>query len=187
MHKQVECAHFEPMLSNLGPSQGRKGLENGPIWDHRWLKNRSKPWSPKLEALKHVLSLYAVPESPGSNANCIIVGQLSNAKRRQIAKWPKSEVSSTTYYQPGRDMVGQQVYGPLWGFSRGAADLGMKSWTRALQWRADARSPRGVRYSMRSVRTFRTASYQRPASWSRSVVMHSTSPPKVPVPCGAGL
>ena len=35
------------MLSNFGPSQGRKGLENGPIWDHKWLKNGSKPWFSK--------------------------------------------------------------------------------------------------------------------------------------------
>ena len=42
--KQVERAHFKPMLGNFGPSQGRKGLENGPIWDHKWLKNGSKPW-----------------------------------------------------------------------------------------------------------------------------------------------
>ena len=39
VHKQVEWAHFEPMLSNIGPSQCRKGLEYGPIWDHKWLKN----------------------------------------------------------------------------------------------------------------------------------------------------
>ena len=42
--KQVEWSHFEPMLSYFSPSQGRKGLENGPIWDHKWLKNGSKPW-----------------------------------------------------------------------------------------------------------------------------------------------
>ena len=33
------------MLSNFGPSKGRKGLENGPLWDHKWLKNGSKRWS----------------------------------------------------------------------------------------------------------------------------------------------
>ena len=42
--KEVGSAHFETMLSHFGPSQGRKGLENGPIWDHKWLKNGSKPW-----------------------------------------------------------------------------------------------------------------------------------------------
>ena len=47
LHKQVEWAHFEPMWSNFGPSQGRKGLKNGPIWDHKWLKNGSKPWFSK--------------------------------------------------------------------------------------------------------------------------------------------
>ena len=50
VHKQVERAHFEPMLSNFGPSQDRKGPENGLFWDHKWLKKRVKtmvfqPWS----------------------------------------------------------------------------------------------------------------------------------------------
>ena len=47
VHKQVEWAHFEPVMANFGPSQGQKGLENGPIWNHRWLKNGSKPWFSK--------------------------------------------------------------------------------------------------------------------------------------------
>ena len=47
VHKQMELAHFEPMLSNFGPSQGRKGLESGLFWDHKWLQNGSKPWFSK--------------------------------------------------------------------------------------------------------------------------------------------
>ena len=47
LHKQVEWCHFEPMLSNVGHSQGRKGLGNGPILDHKWIKNGSKPWFSK--------------------------------------------------------------------------------------------------------------------------------------------
>ena len=47
VHKQVDGAHFERMWSNNGPSQGQKGVENGPIWDHKWLKNRSTPWFSK--------------------------------------------------------------------------------------------------------------------------------------------
>ena len=47
VHKQVQWAHFEPMLSNFGPSEGRKGLEIRPIWDHKWLKNASNPWFSK--------------------------------------------------------------------------------------------------------------------------------------------
>ena len=35
------------MLSKFGPSQGRKGRENGLIWDHKCLKNGSNPWFPK--------------------------------------------------------------------------------------------------------------------------------------------
>ena len=57
VHKQAEPAHFEPMLSKFGPSQGRKGLENGPIWDHKRLKNGSKPWFSKNDP-----SLVVVPK-----------------------------------------------------------------------------------------------------------------------------
>ena len=45
LHKQVEWSHFESILSKFGPSLGRKGLENGPFWDHKWLKNGPNPWS----------------------------------------------------------------------------------------------------------------------------------------------
>ena len=45
------------MLSKFGPSQGRKGLENGPIWDHKWLKNVSNPWFSKNDP-----SLVVVPK-----------------------------------------------------------------------------------------------------------------------------
>ena len=37
-----ERSLFEPILSNFGPSQIRKSLENGPFWDHNGLKNGSK-------------------------------------------------------------------------------------------------------------------------------------------------
>ena len=43
VHKQMEWSHFEPVLTNFGPSQGRKGVESGPIRDQKWLKNGSKP------------------------------------------------------------------------------------------------------------------------------------------------
>ena len=43
VHKQVERVHFEPKLSNFGPSQRRKGLENGPIGDHKMAQKRVKP------------------------------------------------------------------------------------------------------------------------------------------------
>ena len=38
------------MLSNFGPSQGPKGLENGLFWDDKWLKNGSKPWDKWLKS-----------------------------------------------------------------------------------------------------------------------------------------
>ena len=47
VHKRVGWAHFEPMLSNFGFSQGRKGLESGVFWEHKWLQNGSKPWFSK--------------------------------------------------------------------------------------------------------------------------------------------
>ena len=49
VRKQVERAHSEAMLSNLGPSQGRDGFENRPIGDLKWLKNGSKSWFSKNE------------------------------------------------------------------------------------------------------------------------------------------
>ena len=47
VHKQVERANFEPIFSNVVPSQGRMGLENGLLWDHKWPKNGSKQWFSK--------------------------------------------------------------------------------------------------------------------------------------------
>ena len=34
----VKCANFEPMLSNFGPSQGRKGLKKGANLAPKWVK-----------------------------------------------------------------------------------------------------------------------------------------------------
>ena len=42
VHKQVEWAHFEPMLSNFGPSQGRKGLENSANLGRQMAQKRVK-------------------------------------------------------------------------------------------------------------------------------------------------
>ena len=47
LHEQVEWYHFEPMLSNFGPSQGRKDLENGIVW----LQTRTKPWFSKKDPI----------------------------------------------------------------------------------------------------------------------------------------
>ena len=46
----------EPILSNFGPSQGRKCLENGLMWDHKWLKNGSNPWFSKTMILVQLWS-----------------------------------------------------------------------------------------------------------------------------------
>ena len=45
------------MLNNFGPSPGRQGLENGLIWDRKWLKTGSNPWFSKND-----LILDAVPK-----------------------------------------------------------------------------------------------------------------------------
>ena len=42
MLKQVVLAHFEPMVTGFGSWKIPKCLENGPFWDQKWVKNRSK-------------------------------------------------------------------------------------------------------------------------------------------------
>ena len=42
VRKQVKPSHFEPVLSNFGPSKVVKSLGNGPFWDHRWVEYESK-------------------------------------------------------------------------------------------------------------------------------------------------
>ena len=40
--KQVFLAHFEPKITRFGPWKRSKCLENGPLWDRKWVKNGSK-------------------------------------------------------------------------------------------------------------------------------------------------
>ena len=42
MLKQVFLAHFEPDVMRFGPWKIPKCLENGPLWDQKWVKNASK-------------------------------------------------------------------------------------------------------------------------------------------------
>ena len=42
MLQQVFLAHFEPLVTDLGPVKTLQLLENGPIWDPKWVKNGSK-------------------------------------------------------------------------------------------------------------------------------------------------
>ena len=42
MLKQVVLAHFEPGLTRFGPCKNPKCLENGSLWDQKWVKNGSK-------------------------------------------------------------------------------------------------------------------------------------------------
>ena len=42
MLKQVFLACFEPVVMHFGPWKKPKCLENGPLWDKKWLKNGSK-------------------------------------------------------------------------------------------------------------------------------------------------
>ena len=42
MLKPVLLAHFESVVTCFGPWKIPKCLENGPIWEHPWVKNGSK-------------------------------------------------------------------------------------------------------------------------------------------------
>ena len=42
MLKQVFLAHFEPVVTRFGPWKMPKCLENGPLWDRKWVKNGSQ-------------------------------------------------------------------------------------------------------------------------------------------------
>ena len=42
MLKQVFLAHFEPKIPRFGPWKRPQCLENGPLWDRKWVKNGSK-------------------------------------------------------------------------------------------------------------------------------------------------
>ena len=42
MLKQVFLAHFQVAVTRFGPWKIPKCLENGPIWEHQWVKNGSK-------------------------------------------------------------------------------------------------------------------------------------------------
>ena len=40
--KQLFLAHFELVVTRFGPWKIPKCLANGPLWDQKWVKNRSK-------------------------------------------------------------------------------------------------------------------------------------------------
>ena len=40
--KHVFLAHFEPMVTRFAPWKIPKCIANGPLWDQKWVKNRSK-------------------------------------------------------------------------------------------------------------------------------------------------
>ena len=42
MLEQVFSAHLEPVVTHFGPRKIPKCLENGPLWDRKWVKNGSK-------------------------------------------------------------------------------------------------------------------------------------------------
>ena len=49
MLKRVFLAHFEPVVTHLGPWKILKCLENGPFWDQKWGKNKSKTRFSKID------------------------------------------------------------------------------------------------------------------------------------------
>ena len=42
MLQQVILARFEHVVTHFGPVKTLQVLENGPIWDPKWVKNGSK-------------------------------------------------------------------------------------------------------------------------------------------------
>ena len=42
MLKQVFLARFEPVVARFGPRKTPKCLENGPLWDKKWVEKGSK-------------------------------------------------------------------------------------------------------------------------------------------------
>ena len=42
MLEQLFSAHLEPVVTHFGPRKIPKCLENGPLWDRKWVKNGSK-------------------------------------------------------------------------------------------------------------------------------------------------
>ena len=78
------------MLGNFGPSQGRKGLESGPIWDHKWLKNGSKTWfwknDPSPVVVPKRMNTGGGETSPGEN----FAGKISPL--RKVAKFSPGEI-----------------------------------------------------------------------------------------------
>ena len=49
MLKPVVLAHFEPVATGFGSWKIRKCLENGPIWDQKWVEDGSKTRFPKSD------------------------------------------------------------------------------------------------------------------------------------------
>ena len=49
MLKQVFLAHFEPEITRFTPWKRPKRLENGPLWDRKWVKNGSKKFFSKSD------------------------------------------------------------------------------------------------------------------------------------------
>ena len=49
MLKEVFLAHFKPVLTCFGPWKNPKCLENGPFWDHKWVKIGSKTCFPSSD------------------------------------------------------------------------------------------------------------------------------------------
>ena len=49
MLKQVFLAHFEPVATGFGSWKIPKCFDNGPFWDHKWVKNGSKTRNSKSD------------------------------------------------------------------------------------------------------------------------------------------
>ena len=80
MLKQVFLARFEPVVTRFGPWKIPKCLENGPLWDQKWVKNGSKTHFSKSDPgpyamLKQVFLAHFEPQitcfGPWKTPNCL--------------------------------------------------------------------------------------------------------------------
>ena len=49
MLKRVILARFQPVVTRFGPCENEKYLEEGTVWDQKWVKNGSKTRFPKSD------------------------------------------------------------------------------------------------------------------------------------------
>ena len=101
MLKQVFLGRFGPVVARFGPWKIPKCLENGPFWDHKWVKNGSKTRFSKNDPgpfgmLKQVVLAHFEPVATGfgswSSQNALKMGHFgtkNGSKMGQKRVFPK--------------------------------------------------------------------------------------------------